>query len=1314
DELEEMPPMDRLERIQPFWKQLSHEERLELMTFSTKEVKAQALIATKKIERDAEEVLEEQQKIMRADRASCAPGCCGKDCGWVVEKRKLSKCPDERLADGLKRLVANNTWNQWQWDPKSPAFHSMQSFWEYVKHKHIPAALRSGLPQAEGTPQEQAALTRLIERMDALAKHLTCEVSDLAEDSALLEEQQRATSYYLAPSQQEEQESMRIKQAYMVLIQQLLETLSEEDVCLYNSIMQPAARFVCSTLDEGLCPGSTNTDLCFGDLSHLPRKELGKLCAWMTGRVDAIASGHAQVLMQIDTQLKTRIMFACGHAHRTQRGQDPDSIGAVLEWAFGMYSSKYEYGRDIAKTPLDHSVSVKEAFELLIKALHQRQVKDEGIKKSQKISEGLQQDRKLYAELACKYDLRLAESERAEPTALRIKAGPVTDYNTLPARARSYANPEGKRLSYFKALPITSADSSQNPCSTAQARSSCNTSMGGAGGLDPGRARGPASTLQGSSQGEGQASVNSQNGNREGSQQMLPDDVVMTLLRRETRLAYACNHAWKLNDVEEDKILLELRKLLRQCQASAVHLERGMQQLDKRFLMEKQKLNHLGRDCCVVPTLCELFPELNARAVQQRCGMIDKYQAYKREMQHQQKQIDLLEYEEVLRRQGLEYIGILAAHMGEILHAYEFFTQAKRTPGLAEACSRLSGDKPSTQAAASSQQPYSGPDDSCGTRLPVSGGVPPPTPQTDSPKASMANSVPGDGMQREDSSAADGPYVELADVDSVRQYFHQHIWPGLRTVEYELSIVEFLHQHIKKGERIQAANRAALIHLEAQVINVACDDPGRVVGAHVLLPMLRERIESQAYAHYNKDALLAEQKAAAQKAAKAKKALEELIAEEEQEEAQAAASKARQQQMTAKQQQSKQLQGRQQRPAQAADSADKSNSVPRQAAKQHAQHGQAALAAAADQAKAEAKRAKKQRQKAKKQSGLQQTAPEQAATQPAAQQQSPAVSLETGQQSPAALNAVDGISTSERSHVGQGRCTPDDGSASLLQSQLTDARLPSKKLPDASTAFAMADAASGRQSLASSTPETAQVDVGGSGHTQHVVTSPQGSAGGQHTGPQLHQAAVEPVLQPQAPPPSSDSTDVPSMLHSQAAQQQQPQQRSQTLADFANYLPEEMYQLEQSEEQHVALGEAGAGVGSSTKRDALPGHRGKDSEAVQQHAATSVIGITSNACVNGANSSEAQQAARPWEAVLTPYKVPEEHVEALFQCPLTKALLIDPVVAADGHTYERQALQAWLQHHSTSPITGEHLTHRHLVDNAVIKSLLQQQMLQGC
>ncbi len=143
-------------------------------------------------------------------------------------------------------------------------------------------------------------------------------------------------------------------------------------------------------------------------------------------------------------------------------------------------------------------------------------------------------------------------------------------------------------------------------------------------------------------------------------------------------------------------------------------------------------------------------------------------------MQHYQKQIDTLEYEEGHRRHGLEYIGILGAHMVEILHAYERFTQADKSQGTAEAGSRLSKIKPGTQAAASTQQLYSGPNDSCGnTHLPVSGGAPQPPPQPDSPEAPMANSVPGDDMQHEDSSAADEPLVELADADSIRQYFHQ-------------------------------------------------------------------------------------------------------------------------------------------------------------------------------------------------------------------------------------------------------------------------------------------------------------------------------------------------------------------------------------------------------------------------------------------------------------------------------------------------------------------------------------------------------------
>lgn len=70
-----------------------------------------------------------------------------------------------------------------------------------------------------------------------------------------------------------------------------------------------------------------------------------------------------------------------------------------------------------------------------------------------------------------------------------------------------------------------------------------------------------------------------------------------------------------------------------QCQPQFAQLVAAMQQLDKRFLGEKQKVDHLGGDCYVIPTLRELFPKLSIRGIQERCGMIDKYRAYEREMQ---------------------------------------------------------------------------------------------------------------------------------------------------------------------------------------------------------------------------------------------------------------------------------------------------------------------------------------------------------------------------------------------------------------------------------------------------------------------------------------------------------------------------------------------------------------------------------------------------------------------------------------------------------------------------------------------------------
>ena len=56
--------------------------------------------------------------------------------------------------------------------------------------------------------------------------------------------------------------------------------------------------------------------------------------------------------------------------------------------------------------------------------------------------------------------------------------------------------------------------------------------------------------------------------------------------------------------------------------------------------------------------------------------------------------------------------------------------------------------------------------------------------------------------------------------------------------------------------------------------------------------------------------------------------------------------------------------------------------------------------------------------------------------------------------------------------------------------------------------------------------------------------------------------------------------------------------------------------------------------------------------------------------------------------------------------------MIDPVIAADGHTYERAAIQQWLQTRSTSPVTLLPLPHTRLVPNVLAKTAIQSQ-LQG-
>ncbi|XP_059660732.1 U-box domain-containing protein 33-like [Cornus florida] len=68
----------------------------------------------------------------------------------------------------------------------------------------------------------------------------------------------------------------------------------------------------------------------------------------------------------------------------------------------------------------------------------------------------------------------------------------------------------------------------------------------------------------------------------------------------------------------------------------------------------------------------------------------------------------------------------------------------------------------------------------------------------------------------------------------------------------------------------------------------------------------------------------------------------------------------------------------------------------------------------------------------------------------------------------------------------------------------------------------------------------------------------------------------------------------------------------------------------------------------------------------------------------------------------------ERQVPSFFLCPILKELMHDPQVAADGHTYEGEALRGWVENgRETSPMTNLKLDHLQLTPNHALRRAIQ-------
>ena len=64
-----------------------------------------------------------------------------------------------------------------------------------------------------------------------------------------------------------------------------------------------------------------------------------------------------------------------------------------------------------------------------------------------------------------------------------------------------------------------------------------------------------------------------------------------------------------------------------------------------------------------------------------------------------------------------------------------------------------------------------------------------------------------------------------------------------------------------------------------------------------------------------------------------------------------------------------------------------------------------------------------------------------------------------------------------------------------------------------------------------------------------------------------------------------------------------------------------------------------------------------------------------------------------------------------FVCPISHSLMRDPVVAADGHSYERREIEKWFAGgHGKSPMTGAQLANMTLIPSHTVRKAIERAM----
>jgi hypothetical protein len=98
-------------------------------------------------------------------------------------------------------------------------------------------------------------------------------------------------------------------------------------------------------------------------------------------------------------------------------------------------------------------------------------------------------------------------------------------------------------------------------------------------------------------------------------------------------------------------------------------------------------------------------------------------------------------------------------------------------------------------------------------------------------------------------------------------------------------------------------------------------------------------------------------------------------------------------------------------------------------------------------------------------------------------------------------------------------------------------------------------------------------------------------------------------------------------------------------------------------------------------------------------------GSSENDCVKRARKMQPLKRKEMESNVVVDQSVPSG-----FICPLTLEIMFDPVLDAQGNTFERSALFQWLKHSPTSPVSRQPLNERMVTTNNALRDTIHELM----